>query len=97
MGTYQLCFLKIRSEMIFLLQNAETKERKVLARVLTGILSTANEAKQGQNFAQSPYHIRIVTIAAGAATALTHLEQGRYSEMQSEIMSALYAAAKLTS
>lgn len=94
MGTYQLYFLKMHSKMLFLSQNAESKDSAFLSQVLADILSVAKEAIRGQSFTRSPYQTKIITLASGAAAALVYLEQGELEKMREEILTALEAAAK---
>ena len=92
MGSYQLCFLKMRGNMLYLSDHADTGTREALAQILADTLSAADEAMRGQNFAHSPYRKGISALAAGAAAALVCLERDEREKMCEEVLSALHCA-----
>ena len=94
MGIYQLCYLKMHSGMLYLTEHTEDKEKETLLKALSDVMNVAHKAMAGKSFARSPYHVPIAALAAGAAAALTHLEQNERGKMREEILTALKAAAK---
>ena len=92
MGFYQLCFLKMHGNMLYLSDHLDMAKREVLVQILSDTLSAANEAMPGRNFTHSPYREGISVLAAGAAAALVCLERDEREEMHKEILSALHFA-----
>ena len=92
MGFYQLCFLKMHGNMLYLSDYADMAKREVLVQFLSDTLSAANEAMRGRNFTHSPYREGISVLAAGAAAALVCLGRDEREEMHKEILSALHFA-----
>ena len=94
MGIYQLCYLKMHSGMLYLAGHTKDKEKETLRRALSDVMDAAHKAMAGKSFARSPYRAPVAALAAGAAAALAHLEQGEREKMREEILASLEAAAK---